>query len=526
MSLLAALSSAAVPPEEFSRWYCNVPACDGEPHGPHWHWCSHPVQGPHDQTCRHARRKQRPPEGDWFVWLMLAGRGFGKSRSAAEWLVHTALHRPPAEWATIARTSDDVRKNARDFHAGLVTVAGGLVEHGGHVRQYNRHENDLYLDNGAVIHCLSADKPDKLRGYNLAGGWADELAAWTRPETWDMLLLALREGEHTQVVVTTTPKPVPLVRGLVEKGRDPANTGYVLTTGSLFENATNLAPNFVAEMRSTYEGTRLGRQELEGELMADVAGALVSWEMINDARLARDEVDHSTFTRVVVAVDPAVSYDPERRSDETGIVVCARDRAGHGYVLADLSCKKSPREWASVAVSAYERFGADRIVAEKNQGHGLVEEVVRSVAPHIPYKGIQAQTSKRLRAEPITALYEQGRVHHVGTFSELENQLCVWEPDSRMKSPDRMDALVHGMTELGLARTSSFQGYLEFMGKLRERREGQGGTVERHMRSLAAAQSRAEASEERRRQRCSHRFRAEPPHRCVRCGMEEPIAAV
>lgn len=463
--------------------------------------------------------------GDWFVWLLLAGRGLGKSRAAAEWLVESAWTSEAGEWCTIARNSADVRKNARDMTAGLVAIA----ERDGRLRQYNRHEEDIFLRNGAVIHCLSAEKPDRLRGFNLMGAWADELATWKYAlDTWDYgLMPALRSGAHPRVVVTTTPKPVPLIKRLVaeaeaELAKPLALRSKVLSTGSTWDNAANLAPNFISEMRSAYGGTRMGRQELEGELLFDISGALVSLEMIEESRLTMAEAQESSggFARVVVAVDPAGSYG--ERSDETGIVVCAKGRDGHGYVLSDLSCRKSPKEWASIAAAAYERWQADRIVAEKNMGHDLVEDVIRTVAPSIAYKPIQAVQGKRLRAEPITALYEQSRIHHCGTFPALEDQLTSWDPETTKKSPDRMDALVHGMTELGLARWGATHAFVSMMRKQIDARAEAGsglseGDARRLGRALSARRDAAQGLLTRQRRSCAHRWRGDV---CVFCGTE------
>lgn len=461
-AFLRFVEEGAVPVEEVSRWYCDRRGCDGQPHGPHWHWCDHPPgdrhpAGPEYASCRHARAKQVPPEGDWFIWFLLAGRGLGKSRAAAEWLVHSATHQEAAEWAVIARNAEGVRKNCRDMTAGIVAVA----ERDRVLKQYNRHEEDIYLRNGAIIHAISAEKPDRLRGFNLAGAWADELCTWRYPaDTWDYgLMPALRAGKHPRVVVTTTPKAIPLIKRLVEEAKAEeskplAKRSRVITTGSTFENADNLAPNFIEEML-TLRGTRIGRQELEAELLFDTSGSLVTPEMIESGRIYPDRDGFSleefmgTLQRVVVAVDPAGSYGEE--SDETGIVVCAKGRDGHGYVLEDRSCKKSPHEWAAIAAAMYEKWQADAIAAEKNMGHDMVEDVIRSVAPYVRYIPIQAVMGKRLRAEPITALYEQNRIHHLGTFPKLEDQLTSWSPDAKY-SPDRMDALVHGFTELGLAK--------------------------------------------------------------------------
>ena len=327
----------------------------------------------------------------------------------------------------------------------------------GTIAKYNRTLGDIYLTNKAIIHLISADKPDRLRGFNLAGAWCDELSSWRYPDAWHLgLLPTLREQRvDPRVVVTTTPKPVTLLRSLVEEDHELGS--IIVTRGSTFDNADNLAPKFLEEMRSRYEGTRRGRQELYGELLTDVDGALVSQDMIDGPRLREStngkgaNVPVDIFlSRIVVAVDPATTSGEE--SDETGIIVCAKGVDNRGYILADLSCKESPDGWAKIVAKAYDQYGADRVIAEKNQGGDMVERIVRSVHPNIAYKGVAAKVGKKLRAEPIAALYEQGKVSHVGYFAELEDQWCTWIPDAaaHQKSPDRVDALVHGLTELGL----------------------------------------------------------------------------
>lgn len=503
----------ANPAREPSRWFCDRAGCDGAPHGPLWHWCDHPVDGTHDKSCRHARAAQRPPDGDWFVWLLLSGRGFGKSRAAAEWIVDQARNAEPGEWAVLARSAEDVRKNAEDMDAGLVKVAGP------HLRQYNRSLMRLTLDNGSVIHLLSADKPDRLRGYNLMGAWCDELASWRYPDTWHMTLLpALRESKgEPRVVVTTTPRPVKLLKELM----DGVSTGAtVVTTGSTFDNAANLAPRFITEMRERYDGTRVGRQELQGELLFDSPGAVVSQDMINGARLRPEDFKtdkRDTLVRIVVAVDPATTYG--EKADETGIIVCGKDGDGHGYVLDDLSCRTSPRRWAKTVVNAYERWHADRIVTEENQGGKAWEAIFRAENPTVAYTGTRAKVGKRLRAEPITALYEQGRIHHVGSFNELEDQLTSWEPDSGL-SPDRLDALVHGFTELGLARWGQGAGFLRYWQRDVEAGRDPLAAAERDARVRSRAAKGVEVRERVRRQMCEHRWRVDPAGRrcCVFCG--------
>jgi phage terminase large subunit-like protein len=325
-----------------------------------------------------------------------------------------------------------------------VAIGGTQITH------YNRTLGDIYLTNGAILHLVSADKPDRLRGYNLAGAWCDEVSSWRYPDAWYLTLLpALRDiRSDPRVVVTSTPKPAGLLRDLVDASAATGST--VITRGSTFDNADNLSAKFIAEMRERYEGTRRGRQELYGELLTDVEGALVTQQMIDEARLTT--MPDVAMVRIVVAVDPATTSG--EHSDETGIIVCAKGIDGFGYVLADYSCKDTPDGWARRVAAAYETHNADRVVAEKNQGGDMVESVVRSVHPNIAYKGINARQGKRLRAEPVAALYEQGRIKHVGYFTKLEDQWTQWVPSPTSDSPDRLDALVHGMTELGLVSMS------------------------------------------------------------------------
>lgn len=446
-SVTALLADNYAPPDQRSLWYCDDRNCDGEAHAG-WEW-------------PHCRASQRPPLGDWFIWVLLSGRGFGKSRTAAEWILQEASQSPNTEWGVIGPTTDDVKKCGNDLTSGIANIAPpGLI------KRYNRTPpGDFFLTNGAIIHLISADKPDRLRGFNLAGAWCDELASWRYPDTWDLgLLPTLRDPRTTpHIVVTSTPKPVALLRRLVEEEHSEKGT-TVITRGSTFENAKNLAPEFIEEIRTRYEGTRRGRQEIYGELLTDVDGALVTQDMIDGPRLAN--FPDIRMVRVVVAVDPATSSGED--ADETGIVVCARGADGRGYVLADLSCKQTPDGWAQIVAQAYEKYGADRVVAEKNQGGDMVESIVRSVHPNIAFTGVSAKVGKKLRAEPIAALYEQGKISHVGYFAQLEDQWTTWVPEQHgekrsKKSPDRVDALVHGLTELGLVglRTSHFKEWME-----------------------------------------------------------------
>jgi phage terminase large subunit-like protein len=286
----------------------------------------------------------------------------------------------------------------------------------------------------------SADEPEGFRGLQAEAVWADELAAWEYPEAWDQLQLGVRLGPRPRQVVTTTPRPTKIVRELL------ADSGTVATRGSTYDNRANLAPAFFRQIVSKYEGTRLGRQELYAEILDDIPGALWSRDVLS-VKVPPHIGNIWDLSRVVVAIDPAVTHGED--SDETGIVVAGIDANGRGHVLADRSCHLSPDGWARRAIQAYRDFGADRIVAEVNNGGDLVESVLRAVDPDIPYTAVHASRGKRVRAEPVAALYEQGRVTHAEVFPELEDQLCTYTPESG-DSPDRLDALVWAITHLML----------------------------------------------------------------------------
>lgn len=383
------------------------------------------------------RPTQTPPDGDWLVWLILAGRGFGKTRTGAEWIAEQAWRHPGTRWAIVAPTFGDARDTCVEGESGLLHALGGEV------KTWNRSLGELELVGGSKVKLFSADEPERLRGPQHHGAWCDELAAWRYPEAWDQLQFGLRlmaPGLEPRTVVTTTPKPTKLVRGLVDRG-----TTHV-TRGSTFENEANLAPAALEELRSLYEGTRIGRQELYAELLLDTPGALWTMAML-DADGVR--VDHvPDLVRVVTAIDPAVTSGED--ADETGIVTVGQDHDGDLWVLADDTTKATPEGWASVAIGAMDRHGSDRIVAEVNNGGDLVESVLRAVDRTVPYRKVHASRGKRVRAEPVAAMYEQGRVHHVRGLEELEAQMCSWTPDGGQGSPDRLDALVWACTELGL----------------------------------------------------------------------------
>jgi phage terminase large subunit-like protein len=376
------------------------------------------------------RPKQATPPGDWTVWLILAGRGFGKTRTGAEWVREQVNSGRFRRVALVGPTAADVRDTMIEGDSGLLSVFPPSER-----PIYEPSKRRITFRNGAVATSYSADEPDRLRGPNHDLAWCDELAAWRYPDAWDMLVFGLRLGARPQALVTTTPRPTPIIRRLVER------TDVVVTSGSTYENRSNLAPSFFDEIVARYEGTRLGRQELHAEILDDVEGAMWSRDMIEAARVS----SLPELVRIVVAIDPATTATES--SAETGIVAVGIGENGEGYVLEDRSRRGSPHEWASEAIAAYHRLKADRIVAESNQGGDMIRHTLDTVERGIPIRLVHASRGKRIRAEPIAALYEQGRVHHVGSFPDLEDQLCSWVPDVS-GSPDRLDALVWALTEL------------------------------------------------------------------------------
>ena len=379
-----------------------------------------------------ARPEQVAPPGDWLTWVILAGRGWGKTRTGAEDVAWAGMSNPGWRIAVVAPTAADARDTCVEGDSGLLNVLPREA-----VQTWNRSLGELILVNGTRYKTFSADEPERLRGPQHHRAWADELAAWRYPEAWDQLMFGLRLGQHPQAVVTTTPKPTPLVKALVA-----AKTSHV-TRGSTFDNAANLAPSALQMLKEKYEGTRLGRQELEAEILGDLPGALWSLSSLDAYRLR----EAPTMGRIVVAVDPAVTAT--EASDEHGIIVAGLSDK-RGIVLEDASLQGSPHEWARRAVSLYRSWNADCIVIEVNQGGDMVAHTIRTIDPNVKIKEVRASRGKHVRAEPIAALYEQGRVAHVGAFPELENQMTQmtiagFEGEG---SPDRVDALVWAFTEL------------------------------------------------------------------------------
>ena len=380
-----------------------------------------------------ARSSQLPPNSEWQTWLILSGRGWGKTRTGAEWLAYKAIQTPKSRWAIVAKTFADARDTCAEGDSGIVSILNRYDA----IHTYNRSIGEIILKNKSRIKLFSAEEPDRLRGPQHHGVWCDELAAWDKPDAYDQLQFGLRLGQHPQTVITTTPRPTKLIKDLLT--RDTT----VVTRGSTFENSDNLAPSALIELQNRYSGTRIGRQELFGEILDDNPGALWNRTMIEANRIK--ESDLPPLMRIVVGIDPAVTSN--ENSDFTGIVTAGMTADGHYYILSDDTIKASPQEWATKAISAYDKYKADRMIAEVNNGGDLVIHLLQQVNPNIPVKKVTATRGKRVRAEPIAALMEQDRCHMVGFFAELEEQMCEWTPDAS-ESPDRLDAMVWALTEL------------------------------------------------------------------------------
>ena len=381
-----------------------------------------------------ARPKQLTPHGEWSIWLILAGRGWGKTLTGAQDMAWFGLSNPESRIAIIAPTFADGRDTCVEGESGLLSILNDET-----IANYNRSLGEVVLHNGSRFKTFSADSPERLRGPQHHRAWCDELGSWKYTETWDQLMFGLRLGQNPKVVITTTPKPIPIIKELAKR------KDVLVTSGSTFENEKNLADAAVIALRERYAGTRLGRQELFAEILEDVEGSLWSRDMLQSAMLKFNE-KLPDFKRVVVAVDPAVTANKD--SNETGIVICATDHKGQYYVLNDISGVYTPDTWAKKTVEAYESYKADKVIAEVNNGGDLVQKVVKTVDPNVNYKAVRATRGKFVRAEPIAALYEQKRVKHVNRFSLLEDQLCTYNPEISSISPDRLDALVWGLTEL------------------------------------------------------------------------------
>ena len=379
----------------------------------------------------------------WTLWLMLGGRGAGKTRTGSEWIRGIALGLPDFSVAPMGRialigeTFSDARNVMVEGPAGILAV------HARHERPtWSPSLRKLEWPNGAVAHVFSAEDPDSLRGPQFEAAWADELAKWKHvEETWDMLQFGLRLGAHPRQMVTTTPRPIPLLKRFL------ADPTVAVSRARTSDNAENLAPAFLEAVVGRYAGTRLGRQELDGDIIEDRPDALWTRDMIEASR-----VDAAPpLMRIVVAVDPPASSS--KRADACGIVAAGLDEGGTAYVLEDATAAGlKPPEWAARAVALYRRLQADALVVETNQGGEMATSVIREVDPSVAVTSVRATRGKYLRAEPVSVLYTQGRVRHVGALPELEDEMCDFGPGGLTsgRSPDRMDALVWALTELML----------------------------------------------------------------------------
>ncbi len=429
----------------------------------------------------HGRPAQQQPnfcadpkcgcEGSWNVWLILSGRAWGKTRTGAETCHQWASDYPGCRILIIAPTAGDLRRVTAEGESGLVGT-----EKPWNPCKYEPTLTQIRWENGSIGYTISADEPDRIRGVNAHFAWCDETAAWKKAqEVWDMMRLALRlpprptwgEGYRPRVIVTTTPRPTELIRRLAGGRGFRKGSRTHVTTGSSYDNRSNLSEDFFESIISDLEGTRLGDQELWGKILDDVPGAMWRSSIIDPFRIDPEQLPERLKT-VCVAVDPSVGG-----SNETGIIVTGcgpapsadlpdmtpdahssvalslrRNQRIHGYVMADLSGGGlTPDAWARRAVRAYHEYGANCIVAEANNGGDLVRYTIHTVDPNVPVKLVHAQRRKKTRAEPVVALYEQGRIHHVGKLSLLEDQLLTWDPEVG-ESPDRLDAMVWGLHHL------------------------------------------------------------------------------
>jgi phage terminase large subunit-like protein len=387
---------------------------------------------------------------DWLIWLPLAGRGWGKTRVGAE-TVREWAEDPTERIMLIGATTADVRDTMIEGPSGLLACYPSGRKP---IWEPTRHR--IQFPSGAIGITRSADEPERLRGPQFRRFWFDELAAsrYAR-QAWDQLMFGFRQpGRRIQGLVTTTPKPISTLKEII------ADPDTVVTRGSSDENILNLNQIYIRKVLDPYRGTRLGRQEIEAELLEDTPGALWTRTVIDQSRILWESIKWDRIVRIVVAVDPAVTA--KENSDETGIVVVALLQSRHALMIEDGSGRMTAGQWAHKAVTLYRKWKADCIVAETNQGGDLVEAVLRNVDANIAYKGVHAKRGKFLRAEPVSSLYEQGRIHHAGNFRDLEDQMVSWTPQGDEDSPDRLDALVYGITEL-LVDNSIIQIAQQFM---------------------------------------------------------------
>ena len=398
----------------------------------------------HKSWYQHARLNQLPPLTVWRTWLLLGGRGSGKTRSAAEWVRKVMESQTCLRMALIGPTFADVRDVMIDGESGLRAIAS--VDH---LPKFEVSRRRLIWPNGGMALAFSAEDPDSLRGPQFDGAWGDEIAAWSNPEAMmDTLRPAMRLGQDPRLVLSTTPRPIKTLKALVED-----KTCHV-SRAATRENATNLSPGFVDDLQERWAGSIWARQELEGEIVEDPRGALWSRTDVCEAR-SRDR--DFVLDRIVVAIDPPISLGP--KADMCGIIVAGAGGEGQrrkALILADCSIQgATPAEWSQIAARAYEQYRANLMVAEANQGGEMVRATLALVAPNAPIRMVHASIGKRARAEPVALLYAQGRVAHAAHFRDLEDQMCGFGALGYRGSPDRVDALVWALTDLILDRTLS-----------------------------------------------------------------------
>lgn len=397
-----------------------------------------------------ARPEQLPPQSDWRIWLVMAGRGFGKTRSGAEWVRSIAENQGEARIALVSSSLAEARAVMVEGESGILACSPPDRR-----PRFEPSLRRLRWDNGAQAQLFSAAEPETLRGPQHSHAWCDEIGKWALSgeramRCWDNLVMGLRVLGHPQIAVTTTPRAVPLVRRLIDK--EPSG-GITMTRGSTFDNASNLPARFLQALKEDYGETQLGRQEINGELLEDVEGALWTRSLIE---AARETGKVPQPRRVVVAVDPPASA----KGDECGIIVAALGEDNVCRILADCSLERAPPDqWAKAVAVAALNWSADRVVAEANQGGAMVESVLRAADAGLPVKLVHASRGKAARAEPVAALYAAGRVRHCGSFARLEDQLCGLISGGGYsgpgRSPDRADALVWAVTELMLGRSAN-----------------------------------------------------------------------
>ena len=381
-----------------------------------------------------ARKNQLVTESEQYnIHLFLAGRGWGKTLTGAYDIIQYCFENRSVVCGVIAPTYGDLKRVVFSGDSGFIRILNpDLLNTTG----YNKSDNEIHFYNGSKIIGFPAIEPDRLRGVQFHRAWCDELASWRYRETFDNLMMALRLGQNPKCIITTTPRPTKLIKELAKR----EDTEVI--SGSTFENIDNLAPSAIAMLKERYEGTRIGRQELFAEILEDVEGALFNGQLIEDNRVR----DIPELERIVVAIDPAVTAN--ENSDETGIIVAGRTSDNHFYILQDASQTTSPDVWVKKAIELYNRYECDRIVAEVNNGGDLIERLLRTQDSTVPYTSVRATRGKQVRAEPISALYEQNRVHHVGYFKDLEEQMCQFTGNNVKSHDDRVDALVWAITSL------------------------------------------------------------------------------